>query len=52
MKGVEPIFSFTKYQVTDTKEEGLSDHILESRLHRPCYLGRIQLQHLGQDWNP
>ena len=47
---MEPGLCLTEYEITDSQKEGLPDDVLESCLHGPGYLGRVELQHLGQDW--
>ena len=40
---MKSIFCLAEDEVTDTKEEGLTHHILESCLHRPSNLGGVQV---------
>ena len=47
---MEPGLCLAEYEVTDSQQEGLTNDVLESCLHGAGYLGRVQLQHFGQDW--
>ena len=44
---MKSIFCLAEDEVTDTKEEGLTHHILESCLHRPSNLGGVQVHQTG-----
>ena len=50
MQRMEPGLRLAEYEVTDSQQEGLTNDVLESCLHGAGYLGRVQLQHFGQDW--
>ena len=49
MKRMKSVFCLAEDEITDTKEEGLTHHILESCLHRPSNLCRVEVHQTGQN---